>query len=618
MEDIEDDQVAAPEASSRSKRPPLPPKSDVKPPPAARVDEKADKAASDPMLLAAFGLFVLTSLGNRLFQKLMTIPMYNYPITVNLLSVAAYVPLSFAYILPATYCVADSPITAEQLAIPKSRFAVMGAFDCVSSLMQVLAVNYIPNASTLVLLQQSAIPISMVVSRLSFQHVRYDWWQICGAGVVLCGIGVVLSPQLALSSGARDDDYYADAPGPRWLWPLVIILSCVPMCLGSVYKEQALGENDVDVVYLNGWVAVFQTIMSIPLAVPTAFATHLPLVDLPANIGAGFRCYLGHSSQRPRPETPFIALDAARRISGPVDFEPVRADDCGTAPYFVTAYIAFNLAYNILIVVILKRGSTSLLYLGSTVLVPVSNVMFSLDFVPGHKPLHVADVAGLVVIMCGLVLYRCGAALAKSLNLQTCLRLAAELLVLDDLDDDEDDDENEAPLADSPPGRIRDYLRRPPAERRSLLAAARAPRRGEDDVPSPLLRESLKATRQVRTATRHRVAKFFGLNHLEMLQPLCQAQTLQARRRIIRSNAQIRKDFLLRLGFSPDPLSVPRSPNFPPRQTAAPGDLRRHQALRFATHLPAAAPVADGDRASSGLPRRANSFDARRLGRGSS
>lgn len=39
-------------------------------------------------------------------------------------------------------------------------------------------------------------------------------------------------------------------------------------------------------------------------------------------------------------------------------------------------------------------------------MVPLGNVAFSLDFVPGHQPLKSTDIAGLVVIMCGLVFYR--------------------------------------------------------------------------------------------------------------------------------------------------------------------------------------------------------------------
>ena len=42
----------------------------------------------------------------------------------------------------------------------------MGALDCVASVMQLFAVNYITNASMIVLLQQSSIPISMAISYL--------------------------------------------------------------------------------------------------------------------------------------------------------------------------------------------------------------------------------------------------------------------------------------------------------------------------------------------------------------------------------------------------------------------------------------------------------------------
>ncbi len=44
--------------------------------------------------------------------------------------------------------------------------------------------------------------------------------------------------------------------------------------------------------------------------------------------------------------------------------------------------------------------------MASTVIVPLSNVAFSLDFMPGHKPLQKMDIVGLFVIMFGLILYR--------------------------------------------------------------------------------------------------------------------------------------------------------------------------------------------------------------------
>lgn len=70
---------------------------------------------------------------------------------------------------------------------------------------------------------------------------------------------------------------------PRGVTPLPArgkprqVLSCLPMCLSSVYKEKALGDDDIDVIYLNGWVAVFQFMVSLLFAVPSAYAVGLPV-----------------------------------------------------------------------------------------------------------------------------------------------------------------------------------------------------------------------------------------------------------------------------------------------------------------------------------------------------
>lgn len=55
------------------------------------------------------------------------------------------------------------------------------------------------------------------------------------------------------------------------------VLSCIPMCLSSVYKEKALGDDDIDVIYLNGWVAVFQFLAGLVFAAPSAYAMGLPV-----------------------------------------------------------------------------------------------------------------------------------------------------------------------------------------------------------------------------------------------------------------------------------------------------------------------------------------------------
>ena len=46
------------------------------------------------------------------------------------------------------------------------------------------------------------------------------------------------------------------------------------------------------------------------------------------------------------------------------------------------------------------------MWMASTVIVPMSNVAFSLKFMPRHQPMKIWDGLGLVVIMLGLVIYR--------------------------------------------------------------------------------------------------------------------------------------------------------------------------------------------------------------------
>ncbi|CAM9883263.1 unnamed protein product, partial [Hapterophycus canaliculatus] len=60
---------------------------------------------------------------------------------------------------------------------------------------------------------------------------------------------------------------------------------------------------------------------------------------------------------------------------------------------------------------ILKFGGANVLFLAMTICVPVGNVIFALPFVPGHQPLHVTDILGLVFVMTGLIVYRFGPSL---------------------------------------------------------------------------------------------------------------------------------------------------------------------------------------------------------------
>lgn len=242
------------------------------------------------------------------------------------------IPISFAYILPMIKY--GSAITWDQRNISKRKFAVMGGLDSVAGILQVFAATYL-GGSLIILLGQAAIPISMLISSLLLK-AKYTGYQYVGAVVVTLGLLIVLGSGDSSSSSGTN-------PHLLVLWSGVMIFSCVPMCLSSVYKEKTLGEAELDAVYLNGWIAVFQFLFAIPLTFPAAMVGDHPVTpsELPENLYDGFMCYLGQNT----------ITDGAHK------------DDCEKATIYVTAYLLFNVAYNLLIILILKFGSANILWL---------------------------------------------------------------------------------------------------------------------------------------------------------------------------------------------------------------------------------------------------------------
>eukprot|EP01117_Protostelium_nocturnum_P017644 TRINITY_DN7214_c0_g1_i1.p1 TRINITY_DN7214_c0_g1~~TRINITY_DN7214_c0_g1_i1.p1 ORF type:complete len:435 (+),score=129.10 TRINITY_DN7214_c0_g1_i1:105-1307(+) len=348
------------------------------------VDESGDNAHKQRMLAITFGLMIVVGLGNKVLGKLQTLPMNNYPYFQSVYTTFVYIPLSFVYIIPMIFW--GNQISREQRDIPWYKFAVMGVLDGIAGIMQSFATNYIPSGPLVILVLQSAIPVSMILSKFLLKS-KYEWQHYVGALIVVIGLVIVIVfPLVEKNPAPPSDDGTQQSPPISnvmiLVWCLVLIASCVPMTLSSVYKEKALGETEIDVVYLNGWVAVWQFLTLLPLAVPAGYANNLTPGEIPSNFWNGVRCYFGVNS-----------------ITGK------NADHCEYGPLFVNLYILFNVAYNILIIMILKYGSANLLWVAMTIIVPLSNITFALP-IPGHVDFQFYTIIGLVVIMAGLIIFR--------------------------------------------------------------------------------------------------------------------------------------------------------------------------------------------------------------------
>ena len=132
--------------------------------------------------------------------------------------------------------------------------------------------------------------------------------------------------------------------------------------------------------------------------------------------------------------------------------------------------------------------------MASTVIVPLSNVAFSLKFMPGHTELTKWDLIGLIVIMIGLVLYRFMSQLVSVWNLLTGNR---------NLEDE----------------------------------------------------DLLKKARLVEKKALGKQTKFIGINQIEGIETLFDTRVWREQKKsLFRSPQQIRGSLLLRLGIPPSPL----------------------------------------------------------------
>jgi len=393
-------------------------------------------------LVLAFTIYVISGTCSTVFMKLQAIALYNYPNFTNLFSCFLFIPLCFLYIIPMIHF--GESITSEQQSISKHHFAIMGALDCLSTLMQTFSAVYLPG-SLLVLLPQACIPLSMLFSR-KLLNKQYQWMQYFGSFVVILGILVVLEPELShrhapdficeainleddcsicrieetedgcmshiSNSNSQDPNLFATyvsmasndtaneenrvcswipesaASSERWLtlsWSLVLILSCIPLTLSTIYKEALLSSEGkgVNAIYLSGWIVNFQTIYAAILAAPAGMAMSPPVYpqDLLQHLKDGWKCYL-HGI-------------------GSIDTGCHPDDDCGEAAFYFNICLIFSLIYVLSMMAVIKWGSTSLLFLGTTLMVPFSNVAFC----SMGTPFHVSDLIGLIVILAGLLLY---------------------------------------------------------------------------------------------------------------------------------------------------------------------------------------------------------------------
>ena len=143
------------------------------------------------------------------------------------------------------------------------------------------------------------------------------------------------------------------------VWSSVLIASCIPMILSTIYKDWAMEGSEAASrkdypIYLNGWIAVFQLFFSIPLSFVGGLAS-APAIQEPLkvmeNLWYGFQCYLVGSGSITSGCHPDVL--------------------CGTYSFWlVNLHLFASLGYSYCMLFCLKYGTTTLFFLALTIMVP--------------------------------------------------------------------------------------------------------------------------------------------------------------------------------------------------------------------------------------------------------
>eukprot|EP00029_Vermamoeba_vermiformis_P012180 TRINITY_DN699_c0_g1_i1.p1 TRINITY_DN699_c0_g1~~TRINITY_DN699_c0_g1_i1.p1 ORF type:complete len:395 (+),score=118.67 TRINITY_DN699_c0_g1_i1:38-1222(+) len=278
-------------------------------------------------------------------------------------------------------------VTPEMRKFPIWKYLVMGGFDAIAGLFMVFG-----GASTSgpiqMLFMQANIPFTMLFSWIvslsccvyilkKTIYVNYRWSHYTGASLIIAGIVVALISKL-LNNNTNNTVFGM----------VIFFLAAVPNSFSGVYKEIAFkGEVDLDVFYMNAWVALFQFILGIvtaPIISIPGFGgdDSIPLGKIPEELWFGARCLFGYDS----------------RVG----------DECGEVWIAVLMYVVANIGYNIALLLVIKYGSAALFYVASAVMLPLADICFTFEFIMGKDatPLSLYDIIGLVLILAGLILYR--------------------------------------------------------------------------------------------------------------------------------------------------------------------------------------------------------------------
>jgi hypothetical protein len=219
---------------------------------------------------------------------------------------------------------------------------------------------------------QSIVIFSMICA-IIILRTRYTYWQVWGALVILGGTFICLFAN-GLESGGGHVGYAT-----------IMLFSTLPNALSFTLKELVFKDRPkLDIFVVNSHGSMFQLILW-PIFLPlTLLFNQTGGEPFGTYIKNGFLCFVGK-----------------------YQFPPGSGYDCSSMPWPFLVYIAFNLGYNIAILMLLKRASALQAFMAVKAVLPLSFLMFYFKWpLITTSPINGYIIAGLFVVIAGLVIYR--------------------------------------------------------------------------------------------------------------------------------------------------------------------------------------------------------------------
>lgn len=259
------------------------------------------------------------------------------------------------------------------------KFMVMASCDGLAGFLAAMGAVYTSGAVQQ-LLNQTLIPFTMLMSFILLGRLSSPQ-HIIGAGVILLGVAVVLTPHMF-----GDDS----EPTLRHSHTLVLVssvvycLSNLPFAVAYVYKEFGFKDLNIHPIHLTQWVSVYQCIIGFMV---------MPLQMIP-----GFGSENGMTIKQ--------SMDGMKMGWECFTLQSERCQE-NQASTLLWTYCLVNFLYNLAGLYLVKHGSSILNAISGAIILPLTVISFTLPILGVYQEqFDWLTIVGLVVVLTGFTVWK--------------------------------------------------------------------------------------------------------------------------------------------------------------------------------------------------------------------